>query len=437
MNTHTHTHSATTQKATSIPKLFDLFNNKLDDSTVSRLCTTFGLLHLKSLMPNEIQKILFAIVFYAPEILRGYRSETAFFTKENISFARQLKENNHTESQISHVAELSQRCWSFTPDEILYMIFKQVKIDERSKIKLVCKKWKRAADRFPFVYKGIKEGGRTSNPSAIAVKHGKIYIAYGGTENVIRTFDIGDTKLTNTAFSVFASNYHNGIDVSDCGTYIYATASYGGSVHKIDRNGKRVKLIGGKKSKTQEGLSSPCNVKICSATGNVVVSDTDNNRIQIYNNKGSWIKGLRCKMSKSKNNCTISPSSIALDDKGYVYVCSALSSFLYVYDTKTGEVVKKLRAAKPNGVVVPLSPTSVFIDREQNIVVGDLYGGGTLQWFSSDGEWLCEYANTGDFGDFCPYSIAQDEEGVYYVLDVNPRDCSRSRVLTGILKPKQ
>jgi DNA-binding beta-propeller fold protein YncE len=151
------------------------------------------------------------------------------------------------------------------------------------------------------------------------------------------------------------------------GDKLYVTEIKRGKVSVFDLTGKKLGEIG------QPGLGpgqlrAP-NAVTADAEGNVYVSDTGNQRIQIFDKTGKFVKMINGSPDGKGPSSFVNPRGIALDAQGNILIVSNLTHFIFGFDQEG----KQLYAIGGNGGATNQFslPNGLFIDDNGSIYVTD------------------------------------------------------------------
>jgi hypothetical protein len=148
--------------------------------------------------------------------------------------------------------------------------------------------------------------------------------------------------------------------------------------------------------------------------GNVYVSDTYNNRIQIFTSTGTFI--TKWDSYGSGDGQFITPEGIALDKNGNIYVAECGNNRIQVLQND-GTFIRKW-GSYGSGDGQFYCPVGVALDKNGNVYVAD-YENHRIQVFTSDGTFITKWGSygSGDGQFFLPLHIALDKNGDVYVAD--------------------
>jgi len=206
------------------------------------------------------------------------------------------------------------------------------------------------------------------------------------------------------------------VDVS-VGGNIYIADTGGCSVLVLDSNEKLILKLGvGKASAKPGGLHDPHFVTPNEKLGLIYVSDTFNNRVQIFDMKGDLLKILGGKSSYTEPGSYHFCGGTASDEQGNVYAMNWSGCYINIYNSKWElEGTFGERGAKP---VQFHDAYSIMID-DNTIWVVDTFN-NRLQQFSKDRKLIkiiggTEGAGTNQFNH--PTDMDFDGQGNMYIAD--------------------
>lgn len=251
---------------------------------------------------------------------------------------------------------------------------------------------------------GVATGAQLYAPSAVAIDHvGNVYIVDSGnsvirrvdTHSVIRTFagnTTGDNKCGSGVPSQVVLDGPQGVAVDAAGN-VYIADSLCAMVFKVDAAGKQLTpiagsvdphLIGDGGEATDTQLQSPSGVAV-DAAGTVYIADAGSNTVR------------------------------TVDQKGIIHTLAGTGAAGYAGDTASA------RAAQLSG------PQAVAVDRAGNVYIADsgnnvirqVDASGSIYTFAGNGS----QGSTGDEGPaiaaqlFVPTGVAVDSYGGVYIAD--------------------
>lgn len=209
--------------------------------------------------------------------------------------------------------------------------------------------------------------------------------------------------------------------VDDAG-YIYVTV--GDFVEKYDSAGALVRKWGGTGAgygqfKTASGIA-------VDSKGRVIVVDTYNNRVQIFNSEGIFKMQIGVTGSGGCTNTQLnSPRSVAVDKSDNIYVADADSNRVMVFKANDGSFLKVI--GQPNATTCFAAGSqasgthAVAVDQNGNVYVSD-NGTFKIHVFDANGTVTPIKSLGGGFGSGVGQfhvleSIAIDDDGTIYVTD--------------------
>ena len=183
-------------------------------------------------------------------------------------------------------------------------------------------------------------------------------------------------------------------------------------LQKLTTDGVCVKSVGCSESGSgQQQFNVPIGITVHPTTGQILVADGGNNRIQVFNNDLTFSHTITPTGNKSFN----APFDVALDNEGYLYVAELCNCCITKLTTK-GQYIKRLgsRGYAPGQLFYPSSLTI-----SNNLVYVTEKGNHRVSIFDSNGTFLHYFGKRGrGEGMFTePCSITIDTFGNLYVSD--------------------
>eukprot|EP00731_Ephydatia_muelleri_P034583 Em0066g21a len=199
-----------------------------------------------------------------------------------------------------------------------------------------------------------------NKPISVAIHdNGDIYV--GSTVHCIYVFDQAG-QLKNTIGSRGSGDgqfsYPYGISIK--GDVLYVADRYNHRVQKLTSSGKFLHKFG-QGGSGQGQLNCPV-VVIIDSNNKLIVSDSGNHRIHIFNENGGWLLTID---GKGSGNHSFSPWGLALDPQGNIHVAAFGSNTIKVF-SKEGVYVRMY--GDPNG------PRGLAIDGEGYSLVSENSG---------------------------------------------------------------
>ena len=154
------------------------------------------------------------------------------------------------------------------------------------------------------------------------------------------------------------------------------------------------------------------------ASGNIYVADTYNNRIQVFDSSGTFMKGWGQKGASSGS--MVRPYDIAVDGEGNVYVADTYNHRIQKFDPNGGFLGQWGRKGAGSGEFAFLSGIAVGPDNSIYAVDAKLH---RVQIFDHQGKFLRSWGGKGrGTGSFVtPMGITVDGNGSVYVADSKMR----------------
>jgi len=175
------------------------------------------------------------------------------------------------------------------------------------------------------------------------------------------------------------------------------------------------KLMFGSKGIENGQLNRPYGITTDSKR-NILVTDFENDRIQIFNSKGRFLSTFG---SKGNGNGQLKgPSGITINSIGNILVCDRGNCRIQVFDPE-GNFISKF-GSEGNGNGQLCHGDGICVDCNDNIYVCDYYN-NRIQIFNSQGNFILKFGSYGNQnGQFnFPYGIAINSKGNIIVSDQN------------------
>ena len=185
--------------------------------------------------------------------------------------------------------------------------------------------------------------GSFNIPYGVAVDgSGNVYVA-DTSNNRIQKFDPQGNFITyfgasapSTSSANGSFHYPWGITVDGNGD-VYVSEPANNRVQKFDAQGNFITYFGASApnaSSANGSFNSPQGVAV-DGSGNIYVTDTNNNRIQKFDSQGNFMTyfGASAPNSSSANDSFYLPYGIAVDGSGHVYVADRFNNRVAVYAT--------------------------------------------------------------------------------------------------------
>jgi tripartite motif-containing protein 71 len=138
-------------------------------------------------------------------------------------------------------------------------------------------------------------------------------------------------------------------------------------------------------------LKSPSDVAV-DAAGNVYVADRLNNRVQKFDASGKFLSKFGA--LGSGNGQLNQPAALAIDSAGNIWVAEKGNSRIQKFNSKGEYLAKFGSKGSGNGQFASGGPEGVAVDSKGNVWVSDTYN-GRLQKFNSAGEFLKAVSSKG------------------------------------------
>ena len=185
-------------------------------------------------------------------------------------------------------------------------------------------------------------------------------------------------------------------------------------IQQFSSTGKHLKTVGTKGSGRLQ-FNRPVGITVHPHTHKVYVADTYNHRIQVLNSDLTYSSSFG---SKGSNRGEFnSPCGISTDSAGNVYVAEYNNHRVQVFSVD-GQFLRQLKKGEGEGELN--QPVSVTVDSHNLVYVLEC-GNSRVSIFTSDGEFIKSFGSRGNGpGQFDrPYGVCVDRNGTVYVCDTD------------------
>ncbi|WP_147534111.1 6-bladed beta-propeller [Bacillus marasmi] len=217
-----------------------------------------------------------------------------------------------------------------------------------------------------FGKKGTKEGEFQFPYGIDGDEQGNVYVAdmYNGKISVFNSKGEFQHYFKETGKETLIKA-PGGLRIVD--NKIYVTDIEKHKVFVFGLDGEKVAEIGG--AGTGEGQFIAPNSVAVDEDQNVYVSDSGNNRVQVFNKDGKFEKIINGSKDGKGQSSFVNPRGIGVDGRGNVYIVNNLSHNIYVYD-KDGNQENVLGGMGSNNDQLYL-PNGLYVDERGTIFVTD------------------------------------------------------------------
>jgi DNA-binding beta-propeller fold protein YncE len=234
--------------------------------------------------------------------------------------------------------------------------------------------------------------------------------------------DIAAVQVFGSGIGAGAGQFQSpqGIVVAEDGS-IYVADSLNHRLQKFDRSGQYVTSIGGPAESSQPGLfREPWDVAVA-PDGSIYVADTWNHRVQHFNADGAYMNGWGAEgnaegQATGNPGVFFGPRGIATDQDGRVLVSDTGNKRVQIFDG-TGAFLSQFGGSglQPGQLD---EPVGIDTDAQGNIAVADTWN-GRVQTFNADGTPLASWDIDGwlDKEKVGKPYVAMDQQGRVYVAD--------------------
>ena len=266
--------------------------------------------------------------------------------------------------------------------------------------------------------KPVKTINRLDRPEGIAVcDNGNIVVAEYG-EHCVTIVNKEGKKVESfgTRRTKEGQLTSNGQFISPCGVAIsndgHVLLTDEHRLQKLKFDGICVRTVGSIKSGSgQLQFNYPMGIKVHPTTGQIFVADSDNNRIQVFNNNITFSHTITLHGDKTFND----PCDVSLDNKGHLYVAE-FDNHCITKLTTAGEYITRFgsKGSTPGQLYNPFSLTI-----NNNLLYVCEYGNHRVSVFDTKGTFLHCFGKRGSGkGEFKqPFAITTDKNGNPYVSD--------------------
>jgi len=153
---------------------------------------------------------------------------------------------------------------------------------------------------------------------------------------------------------------------------------------------------------------------VINSKGNIIVNDTGNHRIQIFDSEGKFISTFGSKgIGNGQFNC---PLEVCVDENDNILVCDWNNHRIQIFDSE-GKFISTF-GSKGNGNGQLNGPCGIAINSKGNIIVSE-YTNNRIQIFDSNGNFISTFGSKGNGnGQFeSPWGICVDHFDHIFVCD--------------------
>ncbi len=294
---------------------------------------------------------------------------------------------------------------------------------------------------FSRAFGGRRLFSRPYGPTGIAIQQDKHILITDASKNEVLMFDMNGKYLRSFGKTKDAKTrlkYPTGIVVFPDGKVMVADTGN----HRIvifDSDGKFIKTFGSEGEETGK-LQYPRGVAV-SPAGHIVIADTGNNRVQIFDGEGKFLKkfGSAASQEAGYEGAMDSPYDVAITPLGNILVADTVNSRVQIFDSEgqflkefgsegtqnrqfAESIVRRIDTAIVDGIKIkPQSLFAVAVSSSGDIFVTDT-GNHRIQIFDKEGQFL-SMINTGgkakkqSQADYSLMGLALSSTGELFVTD--------------------
>lgn len=216
---------------------------------------------------------------------------------------------------------------------------------------------------FQFGADGSEEGQFKFPYGISGDKDGNVYVAdlYNGNISIF------DSK------GVFLKYFENEVELqSPAGLRIYNDTLYVTDVKKnqvflFNLEGEKLLEVG--ESGLEEGQFIAPNAVAIDKEEHIYVSDSGNNRIQIFDKDGKFVKIINGSIDGKGETIFLNPRGVAIDSQGTIYIVNSMGHKVYGFDKEGKEKFQFGEMGADNGEFY--LPNGLFIDERDTLYITD------------------------------------------------------------------
>jgi len=162
-------------------------------------------------------------------------------------------------------------------------------------------------------------------------------------------------------------------------------------------------------------MITPYYIKYNPHTGNLMVADSGNNRIQVFDKQGNFLSKIGT--TGGGDGQLYKPTSLAIDGSGNFYVTDMANYRIQKFDANGNFITKWGSQGSGDGQLN--FPVRIAVDVLNNVYVSE-FNNSRIQKFDSNGGYLSKWGSPGgDLGEFAgPGGVEVDTEGNVYVTEL-------------------
>lgn len=263
--------------------------------------------------------------------------------------------------------------------------------------------------------------GQFNDPTGIAIAHDEVFVA-DSRNGRIQVFDL------NGKFNREFGRPGDGpgelgrpMNLTISGNELYVPEYFNDRIQVFGLDGSPKRIIG-KPGIGPGQFSAPGGVAV-TASGNVLVADFYNHRVQLLKPDGTFIRQWgETGQTGHATGRFYYPTDVALGRNGDIYMADGYGNRIQVFSPK-GTFLRKWGGPFARGIFGPFNgwfktATSITIDTQGNVLVADFYN-NRIQKFAADGRFLTSFGekgvSAGQFDHAIAVAVAND--GTVFAAD--------------------
>jgi len=227
--------------------------------------------------------------------------------------------------------------------------------------------------------------------------------------------EINESKLTFGSFGSENGQFNNpyGVVVNSKGNIIVSDKN-NYRIQIFDSQGKFISTFGSKGNGNGQ-FNNPYGIVI-NSKGNILVCDQNNNKVQIFDSQGNFISTFG--FYGNGNNQFSNPVGICVDKNDNILVCDEDNHRIQIFDFEGKLLLTFGSKGKGNGQFN--HPRGITINSKGNVIVSE-HSNNRIQIFDSSGNFISTFGSIGNGNGqfYSPWGICVDSNDNIFVCDWN------------------